>query len=142
MGQGRKHQFNVFERIKSIKEILAPVVPEGDRFRIRGAVMRCARYQVGLIKTLTGTERRVYDLLLKHGHKPKRVYEWLLLEDVPEHLREKLVQNRINLKEARRQFVQWKRMSSTRAGVELMEEIRSVIGRMRWKSQEDITTAL
>jgi hypothetical protein len=142
MGPGRKHRFNVFERIKSIKEILAPVVPDGDAFRVRGVVMRCAKYQAGLIKTLDSTERKAYNLLLRHGHKPKKVYGWLLLEDVPPHIREKLVQNRISLRQAREQYVRWKRLDGTRTGTELMEEIRNVIGRLRWKSQEELTTAL
>jgi hypothetical protein len=142
MGNGPKYRFNVFERVKSIKEILAPLVPDGDSFRVRGLVMRCAKYRVGLVKALNATERKAYDLLLKHGYNPKTIYEWLLLEDAPEHIREKLIQNRISLRRAQEQYVQWKRMSGTRSGKELMEEIRSVIGRLRWKSQEELTTAL
>jgi hypothetical protein len=141
MGQGPKYQFNVFERIKSIQELLAPLVPDGDAFRVRGLVMRCAKYRVGLIKTLDSTERKAYDLLLKHGYNPKTAYEWVLLEDVPQHIREKLVQNKVSFVRARQQYVQWKRMTGTRSGAEIMEEVRSVIGRMRWKSQEDLSMA-
>lgn len=139
MARGPKFQFNVFERIKSVKAILVSVVPDGDSFRVRGLVLRCAKYKVGLIKHLNSTERKVYDLLLKHQYNPKIVYEWLLLEDVPQHIREKLVQNKISLLHARQQYVQWKRMSGTRLGKELMEEIQNVVRRLRWKSQEGLS---
>ena len=138
MGRGPKYQFNVFERIESIKRILEPVVPDKDSFKVRGVVMRCAKYRVGLIKSLNNTERRAYDLLLKHKYNPKTIYEWLLLEDTPPHIKEKLVQNRISLLDARQQYVQWKRMHGTRAGTHLIEEIRNTIRRLRWKSQEDL----
>lgn len=141
MGHGPKYQFNVFERIKSVKEILAVVVPDKDSFRVRGLVMRCAKYQVGLIKVLSVEQRKAYDLLLKHRYSPKTVYEWLLLEDVPEHIHQKLVQNLISLSNARKQFVQWKRLSGTRAGQEIMSDIRSDVRRLRWKSQEGATQA-
>jgi len=132
--------FNVFEQIKSVKRILEPLAPDGGSFRLRGLVMRCAKYRVGQVKKLKGLEARAYDLLLNQKLNPKTVYEWLLLEDVPQHIKEKIVQRKVNLQDARREYVQWKRMNSTRAGKELMEEIQTVIRRLRWKSQEGLPT--
>lgn len=137
MGRGPKYQFNVFERIESIKDILQPLVPDRDSFKLRGVVMRCAKYRTKLIPRLAGIESKAYDLLMKHKLNPKTVYEWLLLENVPSHIKEKLVQNKISLLDARVQYVGWKRMSTTRAGKDIMEEMRRIIGGVRWKSQED-----
>ena len=131
-------RFNVFERINSVKEILAPVVPDRDGYTLRGLVLRCVKYRVGHIKRLNSKEAKAYDLLLQHKLVPKTVYEWLLLEDLPQHLKEKLAHNKISLDNARMQFVQWKRLSGTRAGQDIMEEMRNIIGRLRWKSHEGL----
>jgi len=132
--------FNVFEQIKSIKNILQPIVPDGDKFRIRGLVMRCAKYHTGQISKLNNEQAKTYELLLKHKLHPKTVYEWLLLEDVPQHIKEKIVQRKISLQDARQQYVQWKRLNGTRTGKALMEEILNVIRRLKWKSQEELPT--
>lgn len=128
---------NVFERIESVKCLLEPFVPDRDGFRIRGFCRRCIQFRLGQVEKLNGDEAGVYDLLLAQKLNPKTVYEWFLLEGVPGHLKEKLEKNGIGLKEAREEFVKWKRFSGSRVGNELMEEIRNVIGRLRWKSQEE-----
>jgi len=132
----RGPQFNVFERIESVKAILEPVAPDRESFKVRGLILRCAKYRIGLIKNLNTVERKTYDLLLKHKYSPKTVYEWLLLEDAPQHIKEKLVQNKISLEDAHHQHVQWKRLCGIRAGTEIMNEMRNIIRRLRWKSQE------
>ena len=130
--------FNVYEQIKSLKQILEPIVPDGDSFKIRGLLMRCVKYNLGIVKKLNKDEAKTLDLLLKNKMNPKTVYEWLLLEDAPAHIREKVIQRKIGLREGRRQFVLWRRNVSTRAGKELMEEIKRIIGGLRWKSQEGL----
>jgi len=40
MDEYRKN-FNVFQQIESVKQILEPIVPDRDSFRLRGLVMRC-----------------------------------------------------------------------------------------------------
>lgn len=102
--------------------------------------MRCVKYQVKQAKDLKKDESQVYDLLWKNNMNPKTVYEWLLLEDVPPHLKAQLVQSKISMETARHQYVQWKRMSNTRAGKEIMEEMQNTIRRLRWKSQEGLPT--
>jgi len=139
MKPGQK-RFNVFDRIKSVKELLAPI--SQDSFTIRGLVLRCVKFRVGQAKKLNGTEAKTYDLLLKNGYHPKRVYEWLLLEDAPPHIREKLEQKKISIENARAQCIQWKKFSGSRLATELMEEMRNTIRRLRWKSQEGLEIQL
>lgn len=131
-------RFNVFERIESIKEILEPVVPNKDGFKIRGLALRCVKYRLGKISKLNKEEAKTYDLLLKNNLHPKRVYEWLLLEDVPKHIREKLEKNKISMDDARCQYVQWKRLAGSRMSDQLMEDIRNMARRLKWKSQEGV----
>lgn len=128
----------VFEQIESVKKILSPIVSEGENFRRRGLILRCVKFKTGQVKKLSKEESMIYDLLLKNKLNPKTVYEWLLLENVPAHIKEKLVQKKISLNEARIQFVKWKRLSDTHAGNALMDEIKNIIRRLRWKSQEGL----
>jgi len=136
MDEYRKN-FNVFQQIESVKQILAPAVPTGESFRLRGLVMRCVKFKKKLITKLDKDSTTVYDLLLKNGLNPQTVYEWLLLENVPAHIREKLVQRKLTLKDARIEFIRWKRHSDGRAGNEIMDEIKNIIRRLKWKSQEE-----
>ncbi|MBS3148163.1 hypothetical protein J4219_04725 [Candidatus Woesearchaeota archaeon] len=133
-----KYRFNVFERIKSVKDILQPVCPDKDSFTVRGLVMRCVKYRARLINKLNQDESRAYELLLKNKLNPKTVYTWLLLEDSPPELRQKLEQNKISIIDARHEYVRWKRQSGTNSAQELMEEMRTVIGRLKWKSHESL----
>ncbi len=132
-----KNQFNVFERIESVKHILQPLVPDGNSMKVRALVMRCSKYHVKLIDKLTPDEAKAYDLLLSRKLNPKTIYMWLLLEDSPPELRQKLEQNKISILNARTEFVKWKRMANYSSSNELMRDIREVVGRLRWKSQEN-----
>ncbi len=132
-----KNQFNVFERIESVKRILQPLVPDGNSVKVRGLVMRCSKYRAKLIDKLTPMEAKAYDILLSRKLNPKTVYLWLLLEDAPPELRQKLEQNTISILDARSEFVKWKRMASYSSSNELMRDIREVVGKLRWKSQEN-----
>jgi len=132
-----KNQFNVFERIESVKRIMQPFVPDGNSVKIRGLVMRCVKYRAKLVDKLSPTEAKVYDLLLSRKLNPKTVYTWLLLEDVPPEMRLRLEQNKLSITKARDEFVKWKRMASYSSSSELMRDIREVIGKLRWKSQEN-----
>ena len=137
----RKDQFNVFERIESVKEILMPVCPDKNSFQIRALVMRCVKFRVGQAKKLTKAESMTYDLLLKHKIAPKTAYMWMLLEQCPPELRAKLEANAITLIDAHRQLVQWKRLSGSQSGQDIMDEMRIIIRRLQWRSQENINSA-
>ena len=100
--------------------------------------MRCVKYRARLINKLNQDESRAYELLLKNKLNPKTVYTWLLLEDSPPELRQKLEQNKISIIDARHEYVRWKRQSGTNSAQELMEEMRTVIGRLKWKSHESL----
>jgi len=128
----------VFEQIESVKRILEPAVPDGDSSRICGLTLRCVRYKLGQVKKLNSVEAKTYDLLLKNKLNPKTVYEWFLVENAPPYIKEKLSQGKMGLRTARAQYVQWKRMSNTRSGKEIMDEMKNIVRRLRWKSQEGL----
>jgi len=132
---------NVFEQIKSVKQILQPIAPNGDSLTVRGLVLRCVKYRNGQVKKLDAEAAKAYDLLLKNNLLPKGVYEWLLLENIPSHIKQKLVEHKITQREAHEQYTQWKRMMNTRSGKEIMDEMRNVVRRLKWKSQEEYSPA-
>ena len=129
---------NVFEQIKSVKVILNPLFADQKKVKMRGVVLRCVKFRKRQIPKLTEFEARVYDALLTHKLKPQTVYEWLLLEDVPEFLKKKLIEQKISIRNARYEYVKWKRMNFQCEGGQLMEEIRKVVRCLRWESQENM----
>jgi len=139
MDEYRK-RFNVYERIESVKQILKPVVLDGNGFRLRGILLRCVRYRLGKDATLGKEESQALDILLKNKLNPKTVYEWMLAEQIPAHIKEKIVQRKLKFREGRAQYVQWKRQCNTRLGKNVMEEMRNIVGRLKWKSQEGLRT--
>jgi len=135
--KGKRAGFNVFKEIESVKRLVAPLGLNKDSEKLRGIILRCRKYRVGQVKKLDEVEAQVYEIFLKNNLHPKTVYEWMLLEDVPPHIKEKLEKNKIGKEAARRQYVQWKKHNGTRLANELMEEMKNVIGRLKWKSQEE-----
>ncbi len=133
-----KYRFNVFEKIEFIKNILQPIVPDKNSFRIKGLVLQCRQFRIGRIKKLTADESKTLELLLKHNLNPRTAYKWLCLEDVPPQIKEKLLHNKISFADAASQSHKLKRMMGTRSGNDIMNDMREVIGRLKWKSQEDI----
>ncbi len=131
-----KNQFDVFERIQAIRELLKPVLSDKEMQRLSGLVLRLQHFRVGRVKELSVSERQAFDLLLKHGFNPKTVYEWLMLECVPSHIKKQMLDFSISLRDARYEFVKWKRMSFKCEGGQLMERMKSVIGGLQWESQE------
>ncbi len=130
----RRNQHNVFEQIKSVRALLEPVL--GKDCTVIGSLLRIAKFRLGRIDSLSPIEQRAFDLLLKNNYNPKTVYEWFLLENVPDNLRQQLIANRISIRSARYEYVKWKRMSHATAGDSLKEDIRKVVGCLRWESQE------
>ncbi len=134
----RRNDFRVFEKIKSVNDLLKDIVNIENRFYLRGIILRGVSYNVGRVKVLREKEAEVYDILLKNGYKPERVYKWLLLERAPNHIKEKLMRGEIGLEHAIKLSYQWRRMADSYSGKEIMEEMQRVIGGLRWKSQEEL----
>lgn len=135
--KGKRSGFNVFKEIESVKRLAAPLGLNKDSEKLRGLLLRCRKYRVGQVKKLDEVEAQLYEILLKNKLHPKTVYEWMLLEDVPPHIKDKLQKNKISKEAARQEYVQWKKHNGTRLANELMAEIKNVIGRLKWKSQEE-----
>jgi hypothetical protein len=126
---------NVFPKIVSLKEKLLPAVEGLSDTQIRSIICHCAYYKCGRKKELSEKEREVYDLLLRHKISPKTAYEWFRLMDVPDHIRQKIMRCEISMTEASARSYAWKRMITTRAGKQMMEDIRKIIGGLQWKNR-------
>src|SRR3989338_6277947 len=124
---------NVYEKIESVKEILKPLIEDKNNKDIKRILCHCVYYKMGRKKELVGEEKEFYDFLLKHDLKPKTLYEWFLLLDVPEHIKKQLEEKRIGRKNAQSRAFAYKRMIGTKNGKEIMTDIMVVIRRLEWK---------
>ena len=131
-------KWDVFQRIEYVKQILKDIEDIKDSTTIKGCTLHIWHYKLNRRDSLSNLERLVYEVLLKHDLHAKTVYEWFLLEDLPPHIKEKLISGKISMKDASKMNNSWKRMISTRAGKEIINEIRLTIGGLKWKGQEDL----
>jgi len=130
--------WNVFERINYALQVLAPATEGMTEDEIRGCLLHVWELQIGKKKNLSDKERMIYDILLQNGLKPKTLYDWMLMRNCPAHIKEKLRDAKISMKDASAMSRKWRMMMSTKAGKEIMTDIRTVIGGLKWKGQEDI----
>ena len=135
-------KMHVFERVKYVKQILRPATEGLSNRDIRGVVLQIKHYYSGRRKELGPVHRTVNDLLLKHSLTAKTVYTWFLLEDAPQHIKDKLKAGKISLKDASAMSAAWKKNVSTRAGKEIIAQMRGVIGGLKWRGQEELTRRL
>ncbi len=52
------------------------------------------------------------------------------------HIKKQMLDFSISLRDARYEFVKWKRMSFKCSGDQLMEQMKNSIGGLQWESQE------
>ena len=124
---------DVFEKIESVKEKLKSVTEGLSNKEIQSILGHCVWFRRGRRKELNDKEREVNDLLLKHDIIPKSAYDLFLLNKAPAHIRKKIKERKLSYSMACRKTVQWRKMISTRAGKEIMDDMRKVIGGLQWK---------
>jgi hypothetical protein len=135
-------KMHALERVKYVKEILRSAVQGLSDRDILGIVLQLEHYRQGRRKEIGPLHRTVYDVLLKHELCPKTVYTWLLLERAPSHVKDKLRDGRVSMRNASSMSVAWKRMVSTKAGKDIVAQMRAVIGGLQWRGQEELKTRL
>ncbi|MEK6886517.1 MAG: hypothetical protein AABW88_01675 [Nanoarchaeota archaeon] len=124
---------NLFSKLASVKEKLLPATQGLDDKQIQRIICHCWYYKLGRRKIISEKEREVYDLLLSHGISSKTVYEWLRIADSPDHIKQKISQGTIGMREASSKKYLWNRMVNRRNGKEIMEQVKVIVGGLEWK---------
>jgi len=124
---------NVFEKIESVKEKLKSATEGLSDKQIQSILGHCNWYRKNRRKTLNEKEREVNELLLKNNIKPSTAYYFFLLNRAPAHIKQQIKDRKLSYSTASRKMVEWRKMMSTRAGKEIMEDMRKVIGGLQWK---------
>jgi hypothetical protein len=92
--------WNVYERINYALQVLKPATEGLSERDIQGCPLHIWHLRIGRLKTLTDRERLIYDLLLQKGLSAKTLYEWMLLTNAPAHIKDKLRDCKISMKDA------------------------------------------
>jgi hypothetical protein len=129
---GRKPQ-NYFGKLERFKEILLPCISEKTDLEVRRMLRHCWYYKLGRRKELELEERQLFDLLLKHGLSPKTLYEYYLLLDAPQHIRQKLREGKISMRDAQSKSYAYRRLIFRQGGKDIMREVVQIIRRLEWK---------
>lgn len=131
------NRLDIFTKAKMVKHLLSDTVGNLTDKEIQSCLCHCWYYKLGRRKEINKIEHEIFDTLLKNNISPKTVYHWFLLLDAPDHIKSKIKNKKISLENAISSSSSWKRMTSRRAGKEIMEEIRKCIKGLRWQSQEE-----
>jgi hypothetical protein len=129
-------RLDVFQKIELIRSLIASNLGEMTNKEIQSALCRCWYYNLGRRKEISQKQHEILDLLLKNNIKPKAAYNYFLLSDTSENIKKKLQEKRISIKDAVSLNSQWRRVEGEKGSEKLMEEMRDVLRRLTWKSQE------
>ncbi len=130
---------SVFEKIDKYRKVLQPVVRGRTDREIKIMLSHCKYYRRGRLKTLTKEEMLLNDFLLKKDLNPKTLYELFVFADYPENLKTLLQENKISMREAQGRCVRQRRLLDSTTAVELMEEMKTIIGGLEWPGMKGIT---
>lgn len=136
--RGGHKSLDIFTKIERVKIVLAPTISGMSDKEVQAALCHCLYYKIGRRKELTSKERELFDLLVKNGFSPKTLYHWFCLHVAPEHIKQKVRERKMGLREAISQSNAWRKLKTQRGSLRLMEEIREIVGGLTWKSQEPL----
>lgn len=88
---------------------------------------RNSRRKIKQLKPLTEAEKILLDYLIKNNLNPKTTYKWFLVSKLPEDIQTRLRNGQVSVVEARRISTNRLKQRQSNTGVEMIEEIRSVV---------------
>jgi len=135
MEAGHK-SLDIFTKLEFVKDLITKNTGKLTDKELQIIVCHCWYYKSGRYKKLTPKEHEILDTLLKNNLSPKTIYQWFLLNEAPEHIKKKVKERKIGYNKAISENAKWKKITSRQGTTQLIEEIRQVIGSLKWKSQE------
>ncbi len=127
---------DVFIKIDKVRNLLSSQLGNMSDEELQTSLCHCWYFKFGRKKELTEKEYIILDLLLKNGLSPKTVYHWFLLNKAPEHIKDKLTAGKMSLRGAISESYDWRTMRTQRGCEKLMDDMKTIIGGLNWKSQE------
>lgn len=134
---GRKPE-DFFGKIALFKKVMSPCIREKSDVDITRMLRHCWYYKMGRKRVLTFEERALFDLLLKRGSSPKTLYEYFLLLNAPPHIKQRLKEGTISMKDAQSKSYAYRRLISRQGGKDIMREAVQIIRRLEWKGNNTI----
>lgn len=125
-------KMTVFHKLQEIKELVKKNLDLPEE-ALKPMVQRLANrwhYKKDRKKgdKLTKEEAMLYELLIMNSYNPSTIYRWLLLEETPTEIREKLRDKNISQRQASKCKMEFRNMLNT-TEQDLMEEIKDCVKR-------------
>ncbi len=134
---GRKPE-DFFGKIERFKEVMGPCIQMKSDVDITRMLRHCWYYKMGRKKVLTFEERELFDVLLKRGSSPKTLYGYFLLLNAPQHIKQRLKEGTISMRDAQSKSYDYRRLISQQGGKDIMREVVQIIRRLEWKGNNTI----
>lgn len=135
MGAG-KNRLDVFEKIEIVRSLIINNVENLNDKEIQSELCRCWYYNIGRREEITPRQHEILDLLLKNNINPKTAYHYFLLNNAPDHIKLRLREKKVSMRDAVSISSKYNKLESMKGSEKLMEEIRTIVGGLKWESQE------
>ena len=131
-----KHRLNVFEKIDVIRNLIVNNVGDINDKEIQSELCRCWYHNIGRREEITSRQHEILDLLLKNNINPKTAYHYFLLNNAPEHLKTRLKEKKVSIRDAVSISSKYNKLESMKGSEKLMEEIKIIVRGLKWENQE------
>ncbi len=142
---GRKR--SIFDKVNEIKADLKDLFPEIEGDRLIAMFSHCRRFHEGKlhygrvhnkanksrVRDLTANEKLLYDYLLRNNLNPSTTYRWIIATRLPPDILKQLEKGTVGQKQAMQISANRRRTKESVTGLLMLEEIRSLVGKLEWK---------
>ena len=131
---------NIFNKVNEIKREIKDILPEVEGDRLISMLSKIRTYiahrKKGIplgrkgwkgYRKLTNNESILYEYLLKNNLNPSTTYRWFLATRIPADVKEKLEKGQLSVKGAMKISANRRRIKNSNIGLQMMEEIRTII---------------
>lgn len=128
----------VFEKVEHFRKIMSPLVEDKSDDEIRIILSHLRSFRVGRLQKLSEEESKIYSFMLQNNLNPKTCYKHFVLLNAPDHITQMLKENKISMENAQSRARLYRRKLDLKAGREIIEDVREVVRRLRWRALEHI----
>lgn len=123
-----QRRINAISKLEEVKQIINNLFPDIKKNKISLLLSRCAHYHYYKNQKINDEEQMLYDVLIKYGYNPYRVYKWYRLSLLPEDIKLYIENGKLTQEKAIQVYNQRMATKDTTMAWRLMEEARKVIG--------------
>ena len=115
------------QKAEHIKQIIQKLFPDVKNKKISVMLSRCGHYHYDKNAKIGTEELMLYDVLVKYGYNPFRVYKWFRVSLLPEDIKDDVEKGKLSQEKALKVFSNRYRQKEISNAWRFMEEARRIV---------------